>query len=124
MRSDPATSLDDFDTLIERHKSKPVTYDCFGAAVNVLLETMTDAIKTVKTRSDVAIAGLEARVAQLELQPPSPHYEGICEQGKMYARGSLTTKAGGLWLALQTTTQVPGGSDQWKLIVKSGEALR
>ena len=60
----------------------------------------------------------------LEQQPPSPHYAGTFEQGKSYTRGSLATKAGGLWLALQTTTQIPGRSDQWKLIVKSGEALR
>jgi hypothetical protein len=117
VRSDLAT-LRDFDALIEQNKSKSVTYGVFGEAFNVLLETMTDAIKTVKGRS----AALEARVAQLEQQPPSPHYQGVFQEEKAYARGSLVTKAGGLWLALEHTTHTPGRSDQWKLIVKSGEA--
>ena len=45
MRSDPTTSPDDFDALIERHRSQSVSYAVFWEAFNVLLETMTDAIK-------------------------------------------------------------------------------
>ena len=62
------------------------------------------------------------RLDALEQQSPSPRYEGTFQDGKAYARGSLTTQSGGLWLALDNTTQRPGRSDQWKLIVKSGEA--
>ena len=66
-----------------------------------------------------------ARLNALERQPPSPHYEGVFQDGKSYARGSLTTKSGGLWLAtVEGTTEVPGRSDEWKLVVKSGEAPR
>ena len=118
MRSNPAIAPDDFDTLIDRHKSQPVSYDVFGEAFNVLLETMANTVKAVKRRSDA----LEARVMQLEQQPPSPHYAGTYEQGKAYARGALATRSGALWLALEHTTHTPGRSDQWKLIVKSGEA--
>jgi hypothetical protein len=118
VKTNATTSPDDFDALIERHRSQSVNYAVFGAAFNVLLETITDAIKTVKGRS----AALEARVRQLEEQPPSPHYHGVFQEGKTYSRGSLTTQSGGLWLALDKTTQRPGRSDQWKLIVKSGEA--
>jgi hypothetical protein len=70
------------------------------------------------------LAPLLRRLDALERHPPSPHYAGTYEQGKTYARGSLTTRSGGLWLALEHTTQLPGQSDQWKLIVKSGEAPR
>jgi hypothetical protein len=120
VRSNPAPSPDDFDTLIERHKSQPVSYGVFGEAFNVLLDTMTDAMKTEKGRS----AALEARVAQLEQQPPSPHYQGVFQEEKTYSRGSMVTKGGGLWLALEDTTRVPGRSADWRLVVKSGEAPR
>jgi hypothetical protein len=70
------------------------------------------------------LAPILKRLDDIEQQPPSPHYAGTFTPEKSYASGSLVTKAGGLWLALQTTTQVPGRSDQWKLVVKSGEAPR
>jgi len=70
------------------------------------------------------LAPILKRLDAIEQQPPSPHYAGTFTSEKSYARGSLVTKAGGLWLALQTTTQVPGRSDQWKLVVKSGEVPR
>ena len=66
------------------------------------------------------LAPILKRLDDIEQQPPSPHYVGTFEQGKAYARGSLTTRSGGLWLALENTTQVPGRSDQWRLVVKSG----
>jgi hypothetical protein len=97
-----------------------VSYAVFGKAFNVLLETMTDAVKTVKGRS----AALEARVTQIEQQPPSPHYQGVFQEGKTYSRGSMVTKAGGLWLALEDTMEIPGRSERWRLVVKSGEAQR
>ena len=118
MRSNPETSPDDFDALIGRHKSQPVSYEVFGEAFNVLLGTIANTVKAVKKRPDA----LEARVKQLERQPPSPHYAGTYEQEKAYNCGALVTRSGGLWLALQDTTQMPGRSDKWKLIVKSGEA--
>ena len=66
------------------------------------------------------VSALQARIEQLEQQPPSPHYAGTFEWGKSYTRGSLTTRSGGLWLALENTTQVPGRSDHWRLVVESG----
>ena len=74
----------------------------------------------VKEQFQQQLAPLLKRLDALEQQPPRPRYEGIYEQGKTYARGSLATKSGGLWLALEHTTQVPGRSDQWRLVVKSG----
>ena len=70
------------------------------------------------------MSALQARIVQLEQQPPSPHYKGVFQEEKTYSRGSMVTKAGGLWLALENTTQVPGRSADWRLVVKSGEAPR
>jgi hypothetical protein len=64
------------------------------------------------------------RLDALEQQPPSPRYAGTYEQQKRYGRGALVTRSGGLWLAIEDTTETPGRSDRWKLIVKSGECPR
>ena len=60
----------------------------------------------------------------IEQQPPGPHYQGVFQEGKTYSRGSMVTKAGGLWLALEDTMEIPGRSERWRLVVKSGEAQR
>jgi hypothetical protein len=78
----------------------------------------------VKEQFQQQLSPLLRRLDALEQQPPSPHYQGVFQEEKTYSRGSMVTKAGGLWLALEDTRHVPGRSDQWKLIVKSGEALR
>ena len=61
--------------------------------------------KTVKGRS----AALEARVTQIEQQPPGPHYQGVFQEGKTYSRGSRVTKAGGLWLAARSSSSLTNG---------------
>ena len=66
---------------------------------------------------------LEQRLAALEAQP-LPKYCGVFEQGKSYAACSLVTRQGGLWLATEATTLVPGQGGPWRLIVKSGGAER
>jgi hypothetical protein len=44
----------------------------------------------------------------------------VYADGTAYTRGQLVTKAGGLWIALNGTADVPGQSPHWKLIAKSG----
>jgi hypothetical protein len=69
-----------------------------AADCDLIAEAVVDLIKT-------AVGPLVQRIVQLEQQPPSPRYEGIFEQGKAYARGSLVTRSGGLWLAVDHTTR-------------------
>jgi len=64
---------------------------------------------------------LEQRVAALELRP-IPVYRGVHQEGKSYLANSLTTRAGGLWIALKATAAVPGTDASWRLIVKQGKA--
>ena len=68
------------------------------------------------------IKALEARIAELEAKPPTPEYKGIYEDGLVYPRGTLTTRAGSLWLATRETATTPGSgpASGWQLIVKNG----
>jgi hypothetical protein len=86
--------------------AKPATYGTVMMAVDLVPDVF---------------AKLDARVAAVEAQS-LPHYEGIHEPGKTYPAGSLTTRQGGLWLAVEPTDRTPGAGagSAWKLIVKSG----
>jgi hypothetical protein len=64
---------------------------------------------------------LEAKIAALEAKP-SVEYRGVHQTGTTYAEGNLITRSGSLWLALRETTQTPGQSGDWRLVVKRGEA--
>lgn len=74
---------------------------------------------------------LEKRIAELEtaltakiLDGGGVRWRGVHEQGERYAEGSLTTRDGSLWLAVRTTTERPGRSDHWRLVVKNGSYNR
>jgi hypothetical protein len=68
---------------------------------------------------------LEKRLEELEQRPPTPEYCGTHQPGQKYHRGSLVTKGGGLWLAVDDTLLEPGRHpSSWRLIVKSGGAER
>jgi hypothetical protein len=119
--SDPAVQPD-FDTLIGRHKSQSVTYGVFGEAFNVLLETMANNIKTVKTRCDAAMTALEARVAELEARP-SLDYKGIWNASSLYRRDDCVTHSGSIWCCERDhncgIVPVEAG-DGWRLACKKG----
>ena len=80
---------------------------------NLIAKLITDEITPLKTR----IAELEARPASAGVK-----YAGVWkEETGIYAEGSLTTYAGGLWLAQKTTHRKPGQtSSDWVLVVKRG----
>lgn len=58
------------------------------------------------------------RYAQ-EIQLPIAIYRGVWEE-KAYEHGDLVTHDGGMWHAMQATTEKPGTSPDWKLAVKRG----
>jgi hypothetical protein len=118
----PATSPDDFDILIEKHRSKSVTYAVFGETFNVLLASIGNAVKAVTTRSDTAIAALEARVAELESRPTGVAYKGVWDASEVYERGHFVTRAGSIWHCERDHNRgiLPGAGDGWRLAVKKG----
>jgi hypothetical protein len=70
---------------------------------------------------NVRLDALEARIAGLEARPEL-EYRGSHASDQTYAAGNLVTRSGGLWLCLRSTTQTPGQSGDWKLVVKRGDA--
>ncbi len=74
----------------------------------------------VKILGDV-LPPLRKRIEALE-QRPEIAYHGVYVSDQAYVAGSLVTRSGGLWLCLRSTTQAPGQSGDWKLIVKRGDA--
>jgi hypothetical protein len=65
---------------------------------------------------------IEARVTGLEEQP-SVRYCGTFSEDNEYVPGDLCRHAGGLWLAVASTSQRPGTGPGWRLIVKRGDAV-
>lgn len=65
-------------------------------------------------------ARIEARFAELQVRTFADVYQGVFETDKSYARGTLATWGGSLWLSLQNTRSKPGEDGDWKLVVKRG----
>src|SRR5262245_60478949 len=52
---------------------------------------------------------------------PFLHYQGVYQDGKMYAPGDVVTHAGSAWHCNEVTAQKPGdGETVWQLMVKRG----
>jgi hypothetical protein len=83
------------------------------------LESIADAVAKAITH---ALAPLQTRIKALE-ERPQVENRGVHIAGDTYTEGALVTRSGALWLCLRSTTQGPGQSADWKLIVKSGGAV-
>jgi hypothetical protein len=106
----------DWPTLSASDRARPATIGLLARTVDAVLSVFSD----LRVRERLLDA--ERRLAALEAQS-LPRYEGVFESGKTYPVGSLTTKGGGLWLAVEPTARTPGsGLSGWRLIVKSGGA--
>jgi hypothetical protein len=63
------------------------------------------------------VARLEARVAELEQQKTA--YRGVWNDGDTYSRGDITTDRGTIWFCHEATSDRPGQSSSWQLMVKN-----
>ena len=90
-----------------------------------LAPVVRDHIKAATDPLRARLDDLERELAQAKSAGPSVVYAGVHQSGRRYASGELVSKAGGLWLALQETSDTPGGHPaDWRLVVKSGGAER
>jgi hypothetical protein len=96
----------------------------------MMTEAEMDAVATeiVRLVADVAlplrerVAALEKELTELKTRPLLK-WQGVHAPGRHYQEGSLTTKAGSLWIATSPTTSTPGeAGSAWRLIVKRGES--
>lgn len=88
-----------------------------------LADVIVAAVRAATAPILARCAALETRCSTLETRAPSPEYQGVYKAGTSYARGSLVTRNGGLWLALADTTLIPGSNPTaWRLVCKEGQA--
>ena len=87
--------------------------------IDKLAGAMIDVIKRVVEPLKTEISALRHEVGELKTRPmlkwAGPHSDGV-----RYKESSLVTKAGSLWVATAETTEAPGSSTCWRLIVKRG----
>lgn len=67
---------------------------------------------------------IEARFADLQVRTLADVYREVYKAGEAYTRGELVTWGGSLWMAREATTDKPGTSEGWRLIVKAGRDAR
>jgi hypothetical protein len=77
-----------------------------------ILDALGDAI-------GMHVSALKKEIARVDRG--QMRFFGVHESGRSYRANSLVVRRGGLWIALQDTTELPGTSPQWQLAVKSGE---
>lgn len=89
-------------------------------------EEITRAVRDFVTRSlqsrDARIAELEERCAQIEAMHRSrtlaDSYKGSYSPNTTYARGDWVNHRGAVWLCMSTTSEPPGSTSDWRLILK------
>lgn len=69
---------------------------------------------------EARLAAALARIDQLEARTQMK-YEGVHKAGLEYAAGACVTHGGSLWIAKETTVDLPGASPAWQLAVKRGK---
>ncbi len=76
--------------------------------------------ETVKSYVQAACDPLHERIRALESQRATTmHYRGVWSEGDSYSSGDVVTRSGTIWFCHETTTDKPGTSDAWQMMVKS-----
>ena len=89
-------------------------------------QQITSAVRGFVTRSlqtrDVRIAELERRVAEIETarhnNTLADSYKGSYGPNTVYERGTWVNHRGAGWLCMKTTSEPPGSTSDWRLILK------
>jgi hypothetical protein len=89
-------------------------------------EQITHAVRDFVTRSlesrDARIADLEKRVAEIgssqQNRTLADSYKGSYSPNTAYARGDWLNHRGAVWLCMKSTSEPPGSTSDWRLILK------
>lgn len=100
---------EDWGQTVKRNRNVPVTFGVLDECINAIVDL-------VKQRCGT----LQKRIDELESRSSGVEWKGVYADGRAYKSGDLTTRSGSLWVATQDTTERPGNSGSWKLIVKAG----
>lgn len=74
--------------------------------------------KTIRDQNDKLFGAVDARLKQLEQRNLADSYRGTYDPDATYRRGETLTHDGGLWLCVHESSDRPGKSADWRLIVK------
>ena len=109
----------DDDACLAKTGSRPATVAMLLSAV----QTVANSFRTLRVSR--RLLALEEKVEALDARPSGGvKYAGVFEPNHTYTEGSLVTRSGSLWLAVESTDRVPGhGASGWKLVVKSGTVI-
>lgn len=96
-------------------------------ATEKIAQRITDGIRDFVTRSlqsrDARITELEQRMSRIEATEQSrtfaDSYKGSFSPNTGYARGDWVNHRGAVWLCMKSTSEPPGSTDKWRLILKS-----
>lgn len=89
----------------------------FARAISSVAKELHDGLSHRIARCESELALLKGRTTRVK-------WAGVWHEGQRVCEGQLTTNAGSLWLALHDTTERPGKSSAYRLIVKSGRVPR
>lgn len=102
-----------FPAALERMRREPVTIDML---VRILPRLLRDYIAE-------CLEPLAKRVAAIEHRPQL-RYAGVWTADRTYAVGNVVTHSGSAWHCNAETTDRPGASPCWTLMVKRGGDAR
>jgi hypothetical protein len=66
-----------------------------------------------------AFTPLRERIDALEQRKAVLDYRGTHTAGEPYEHGDIVTRAGTIWFCKRATSETPGESSAWQLIVKT-----
>jgi hypothetical protein len=88
-----------------------------------LVRTLARSMWTLIEPLERELAEVKSRQSIAEAKAPI-NFRGVYAPGVIYDKGDAVTRQGGLWIALERTASLPGGtapeSRSWQLAVKSG----
>lgn len=92
------------------------------ALMDAILATMTSLRDRLTKRLDVLEQQMVVATAK-QAAPKGVRWAGVYREQTPFSEGELVTHKGGLWLAIADTSARPGVSADWRLVVKSREAV-
>jgi len=112
------TALRDLRSTLEDHIEEELKATRTALRAEIRLEVRTE----VRASFAAEFEALRSEIKTLR-ERPDVVYCGVYKSGERYHAGNITTKNGGMWLCLQTTTSTPGTDpESWRLVVKEGRA--
>ena len=94
------------DQLTDRVKNAPVKWRDLADCMDLIAVELAERIRELQASVDAFSAS-------------TGRYAGVWQRSVDYSRGAMVTDRGTLWFCVKETTERPGETDSWQLMVKS-----